>query len=175
MPHNNGSATLSNRGERRFGGRASDTASALNLEHELRTGASRSATPSPQNMGHLLADGESVLESRAEGAYATFVSGLVGSSVREALAEHLAASGLPPDAGDSDLFAVVRILYLPYPIPNTRSRSRAVRIHDLHHLVSGYKTDRIGELEISALERPAAGAGTTESPGCSTWQGCSGA
>ena len=42
--------------------------------------------------------------------------------MREALAEHLAASGLPPDAGDSDPFAVVRIFCLPYPIPNTRAR-----------------------------------------------------
>src|ERR1035441_2879457 len=82
---------------------------------------------------------------------------MVGSSVREALAEHLAASGLPPDAGDSDPFAVVRIFYLPYPIPNTRARKRAVRIHDLNHLVSGYQTDRIGELEISAWELASGG------------------
>jgi hypothetical protein len=82
---------------------------------------------------------------------------MVGSSVREALAEHLAASGLPPDAGDSDPFAVVPIFYLPYPIPNTRARKRAVRIHDLNHLVSEYKTDRIGELEISAWELASGG------------------
>jgi hypothetical protein len=82
---------------------------------------------------------------------------VTGRSVREALAEHLAASGLPPDAGDSDHFAVVRIFYLPYPIPNTRARKRAVRIHDLNHLVSEYKTDRIGELEISAWELASGG------------------
>jgi hypothetical protein len=77
--------------------------------------------------------------------------------VREALADHLEASGLPPDAGDSDPFAVVKILYLPYPIPNTRARKRAIRIHDLNHLVSGYSTDRIGELEISAWELASGG------------------
>lgn len=92
-----------------------------------------------------------------ESAYADLVSDITGSSVREALAEHLAASGLPPDAGDSDPFAVVRIFYLPYPIPNTLARKRAVRIHDLNHLVSGYKTDRIGELEISAWELASGG------------------
>ena len=85
------------------------------------------------------------------------MSDLAGSSVREALAEHLAASGLPSDAGDSEPFAVVRIFYLPYPIPNTRARKRAVRIHDLNHMVSGYKTDRIGELEISAWELASGG------------------
>ena len=85
-------------------------------------------------------------------AYAEPVNDGAGQSVREALAQHLADSGLPPDAGDSDHFAVVKIFYLPYPIPNTRSRKRAVRIHDLNHLVSRYKTDRIGELEIGAWE-----------------------
>ena len=94
---------------------------------------------------------------KAEEAYADPVSDTAGSSVREALAEHLAASGLPPDAGDSEPFAVVRIFYVPYPIPNTRARKRAVRIHDLNHLVSGYKTDRIGELEISAWELASGG------------------
>ena len=82
---------------------------------------------------------------------------MASSSVQEALARHLASSGLPPDAGDSDPFAVVRIFHLPYPIPNTRARKRAVRIHDLNHLVSGYETDRIGELEISAWELASGG------------------
>lgn len=94
---------------------------------------------------------------RSDSAYDDFVSDIKGSSVRDALAEHLVANGLPPDAGDSDPFAVVRVFYLPYPIPNTRARKRAVRIHDLDHLVSGYKTDRIGELEISAWELASGG------------------
>lgn len=85
------------------------------------------------------------------------MSDLIGLSVREALTAHLAESGLPPDAGDSEPFAVIKIFYLPYPIPNTRARKRAVRIHDLNHLVSGYKTDRIGELEISAWELASGG------------------
>ena len=46
---------------------------------------------------------------------------------------------------------------MPYPIPNTRSRKRAVKIHDLNHLVTGYKTDREGELEISAWELASGG------------------
>jgi hypothetical protein len=75
------------------------------------------------------------------------------------LEEHLRASGLPPDAGDSEPFAVVKVGPMPYPIPNTRSRKRAVRIHDLNHLVSGYRTDREGELEISAWELASGGCG----------------
>ncbi|HWD55430.1 MAG TPA: hypothetical protein VG346_09915 [Acidimicrobiales bacterium] len=76
-----------------------------------------------------------------------------------ALEEHLRASRLPPDAGNSEPFAVVKVGPMPYPIPNTRARQRAVRIHDLNHLVSGYHTDREGELEISAWELASGGCG----------------
>jgi hypothetical protein len=36
--------------------------------------------------------------------------------------------------------------------PNTAGRIRAVRRHDLHHLVTGYDTDFVGEAEIAAWE-----------------------
>ncbi len=36
--------------------------------------------------------------------------------------------------------------------PNSAARLRAVRLHDLHHLVTGYDTDWIGEAEIAAWE-----------------------
>jgi hypothetical protein len=39
-----------------------------------------------------------------------------------------------------------------FPFPNTAPRVRAVRYHDLHHLVTGYETSFVGELEISAWE-----------------------
>jgi hypothetical protein len=41
---------------------------------------------------------------------------------------------------------------VPVRIPNTRERVRAVRYHDLHHIVTGYDTTPIGEFEISAWE-----------------------
>ncbi len=42
----------------------------------------------------------------------------------------------------------------PIPIwfPNNRWRIRAVRLHDLHHCVTGYATDWAGEGQISAWE-----------------------
>ncbi len=43
------------------------------------------------------------------------------------------------------------------PVPNTESRKRAIRIHDLHHLVTGFGTDPTGEGEISAWEIGAGG------------------
>ena len=94
-------------------------------------------------------------------------------TMAEALAVHLAASGLPPDGGDTERFVVVKLALVPYPIPNTAARKRAVKIHDLDHLVTGYATDRVGELEIAAWELASGGAGSTRRPGCSIWPGWS--
>lgn len=41
---------------------------------------------------------------------------------------------------------------VPVPIPNPPSRRRALRIHDLHHVVTGYGTDLSGEAQVSAWE-----------------------
>jgi len=48
---------------------------------------------------------------------------------------------------------------VPFPIPNTPGRVRAVRFHDLHHVLTGYDTTTVGEFEISAWE-VAAGCGS---------------
>ena len=78
-------------------------------------------------------------------------------TVAAALAAHLVRNGLPPDGGASESFAVVWLGRLPYPIPNTSARKRAVKLHDLNHLVSGYGTDLAGESEISAWELASGG------------------
>jgi hypothetical protein len=41
---------------------------------------------------------------------------------------------------------------LSFRLPNTQGRLRAVRYHDLHHVVTGYETTLRGEFEISACE-----------------------
>ncbi|MGL4318123.1 MAG: hypothetical protein ACRCTL_16100 [Pseudomonas sp.] len=38
------------------------------------------------------------------------------------------------------------------PLPNIETRHRYLKYHDLHHLVTGYSTGRIGEGEVSAWE-----------------------
>jgi hypothetical protein len=48
----------------------------------------------------------------------------------------------------------VRVELGPIPIyyPNFLGRDRAVRLHDLHHIVTGYSTQLLGEAEIGAWE-----------------------
>jgi hypothetical protein len=41
---------------------------------------------------------------------------------------------------------------IPMPFPNTAGRVKAVRYHDLHHVLTGYDTTTLGEFEISAWE-----------------------
>jgi len=41
---------------------------------------------------------------------------------------------------------------IPMPFPNSDARRRAVKVHDLHHVLTGYQTDIYGEAEISAWE-----------------------
>ena len=50
--------------------------------------------------------------------------------------------------------ARVKITLGPFQvsIPNTDGRKRAVRFHDLHHILTGYDTDLRGEAEIAAWE-----------------------
>ena len=49
-------------------------------------------------------------------------------------------------------FAEYPLFGFQLPVPNTQARRRAVRLHDLHHVATGYGTDKIGEGEISAWE-----------------------
>jgi len=39
-----------------------------------------------------------------------------------------------------------------FPLPNIKSRVDAVKIHDIHHLVTEYRADNKGEAEIGAWE-----------------------
>ena len=74
-------------------------------------------------------------------------------TVREARARYFAEAGFPPDGGYAA--KVVQLASLgPIPIgfPNSDARRKAVGLHDLHHVATGYKTDWTGEAEISAWE-----------------------
>src|SRR5579859_5609468 len=69
-----------------------------------------------------------------------------------ARAKYFAANGFGADGGYDAPFVDFKLGPIPFPFPNTDGRRRAVRYHDLHHIVTGYHTDFTGELEIAAWE-----------------------
>src|SRR5262245_6068474 len=75
-----------------------------------------------------------------------------GQSLREARTAYFRANGFGEDGGYSAAWVGVRLGRIPFAFPNTQARVRAVRFHDLHHVVTGYATDLVGEAEIAAWE-----------------------
>lgn len=74
-------------------------------------------------------------------------------TLRAARSGYFAANGLPADGGYEKRWLVIRVGPLPvFAFPNTAGRRRIVRAHDLHHVLTGYRTDVKGEGEIAAWE-----------------------
>ncbi len=73
-------------------------------------------------------------------------------TLREARARYFERNGLGRDGGYAARWVKLGVGPLKFGFPNTAARVRAVRLHDLHHLVTGYDTDWKGEFEISAWE-----------------------
>jgi len=73
--------------------------------------------------------------------------------IRDALAHHYVAHGLPLDGGASNPWFNMRIGPLTLRLPNPPARRRAVVMHDINHLVTGYNTTfSEGEMAIAAFE-----------------------
>ena len=66
--------------------------------------------------------------------------------------DYFRANEFGADGGYDDAWVDFKLGPIPMPIPNTPSRKRAVRFHDLHHALTGYATDVRGEFEISGWE-----------------------
>ncbi|WP_437983590.1 hypothetical protein [Sorangium sp. So ce117] len=75
-----------------------------------------------------------------------------GLTMREARALYFEVNRFGADGGYGDAWVDFKLGPLPVPFPNTRARVRAVRYHDLHHVLTGYDTNAIGEFEIAAWE-----------------------
>jgi hypothetical protein len=73
-------------------------------------------------------------------------------TLREARERYFVANAFGSDGGYSLSWVQVKVGPLPFKIPNTASRKRAVRYHDLHHTLTGYRTNFRGECEIGAWE-----------------------
>ncbi len=72
--------------------------------------------------------------------------------LREARAQYFLRAGFD-ETTYSDRVVVLRVLGVPLILfPNTAQRVRSVRLHDLHHVLTGYPTSWAGEGEIGAWE-----------------------
>jgi hypothetical protein len=72
--------------------------------------------------------------------------------VRQARSQYFEVNQFGADGGYGDKWADFKLGPVPFPFPNTAGRIRAVKVHDLHHIVTGYDTNTTGEFEISAWE-----------------------
>ncbi len=70
----------------------------------------------------------------------------------EAREEYFRRSGFPDDGGYAERWIKVKVWRIPIWLPNTVGRVRAVKLHDLHHILTEYPTTWAGEAEISAWE-----------------------
>ena len=73
-------------------------------------------------------------------------------SLEQARAEYFRFNGFGEDGGYGKKWVDFKLGPIPFPFPNTPQRVDAVRYHDLHHVMTGYQTDLLGEFEISAWE-----------------------
>lgn len=80
-------------------------------------------------------------------------------SIARARSDFFTRAGFASDGGYQDLVAEAEFAGLPYQVHNGSMRREALRIHDLHHLVTGFATDWKGEAEISAWELGSGGGG----------------
>jgi len=71
--------------------------------------------------------------------------------MRQARALYFAANKFD-DSGYDDNWVTFKLGPVPFTIPSTAGRKRAIAFHDLHHIVTEYPTDYAGEFEISAWE-----------------------
>lgn len=71
--------------------------------------------------------------------------------VRDALAVYLTENGFSADAYESPT-TTGSLLGKKFAVPNPPSHRRAIRVHDLHHVATGFGTDHAGEGELSAWQ-----------------------
>jgi hypothetical protein len=56
------------------------------------------------------------------------------------------------DGGVNEKYAWIKFGFLSIPIPNVKSRSQNIYLHDVSHIVTGYDTSWKGESAVSAWE-----------------------
>jgi hypothetical protein len=79
------------------------------------------------------------------------LSAMTLDTVASARAAYFAANGFSA-AAYVERWARVKLGPIPVVFPNTASRKRALPLHDLHHIATGFATTYTGEAEIGAWE-----------------------
>lgn len=72
-------------------------------------------------------------------------------SLRDAREIYFALNGFD-NGGYDEKWVKMKAGPIPIAFPNTQARLRAVKFHDLHHVLTGYETTWTGEAEIGAWE-----------------------
>jgi len=72
-------------------------------------------------------------------------------SVRQGRDAYLAENGFSTQAYDAR-WTAASIAGVRFRVPNTARHRSAIMLHDLHHVATGYGTDLVGEVEVSAWE-----------------------
>ena len=72
-------------------------------------------------------------------------------TLRGARDRYLSEAGLSTDTYTDD-WVDIRLGPLPLRLPSTDARKRVLPLHDLHHALTGYQADILGEAEIGAWE-----------------------
>src|SRR5688500_14785104 len=73
-------------------------------------------------------------------------------TLRDARAEYFRLSNFGDDGGYEERWIKVKVWRVPIWVPNTKGRVAAVKVHDVHHVLTAYPTTWRGEAEISAWE-----------------------
>ena len=73
-------------------------------------------------------------------------------SLRDARARYFHDNAFGDDGGYAAKWVKLQLGPVPFAIPNSAARVRALKFHDLHHVVTGYATNVVGEAEIGAWE-----------------------
>lgn len=73
-------------------------------------------------------------------------------SIRAGRDAYFSANGFPAGGGYDAKWVKLKAFGIPFAFPNTEARKRQVPAHDIHHVLTGYGTDLVGEAEIGAWE-----------------------
>ena len=73
-------------------------------------------------------------------------------SVRQARERYFKDNGFGEDGGYSSKWVPLKFGWLTFYLYNSKARRRAVPLHDLHHIATGYDTDPAGEAEVAIWE-----------------------